>query len=292
MREAVEINRRAWGKDNPETAMSVNDLATALSSQGKFAEAEPLYRQSLEIYRRTLPAKHPKIGETLNNLALLLERQDRFDEAEPLYREALAIDRDSLSPDSPDLATCLSNIGLLLKRKHKLDEAEQHLREALQIARKVPPPGHPFTANTLNGLADVRLEQGAAAEAEPMFREALALLERNGTLERWKYGVVRYGLGRSLAALNRPAEAEKELLEAERILAAGEAIGPPYHGRCLQALVALYTDWNKAEPGKGYDKKADTWKTNVLDSRPADDVSSDAPSGQSPIASPANNSRK
>jgi eukaryotic-like serine/threonine-protein kinase len=288
MREAVEINRRAWGAGNPETAMAVNDLATALFNQAKLAEAEPLYRESLAIYRRTLPAKHPKLGETLNNLALLLERQGRIDEAEPLYREALEIDRQSLSADSPDLAACLSNFGLLLHRKGKLDEAERHLREALQIARKVAQPGYPFTANTLNGLADVRLEQGAAAEAEPMFREALVVLERTGTPERWKFGVVHYGLGRSLAALKLPTEAEKELLVAEQILAAGDAVGPPYHGRCVEALVALYGDWNKAEPGKGYDKKAETWKAKISSIKPTETTSgldeSKAPSSPNPPA--------
>jgi tetratricopeptide (TPR) repeat protein len=242
--------------------MSLNDLATALSNQAKFAEAEPLYREALRIYRQTLPTKHPKLAETLNNLALLLERQNRFQEAEPLYGEALKIYRDAFNPPSADLAACLSNMGLLLRRKGQLSEAEQHFREALQIARDTT-SGYPFTANTLNGLADVRLEQGAAAEAEPMFRQALALLDETGTPEQWKFGIVHYGLGRALTALGRHADAEKELLEAEQILAAGDAVGPPYHGRCMDALVALYTQWNTVETDNGHDKAAREWKTKL-----------------------------
>jgi tetratricopeptide (TPR) repeat protein len=287
MREAIEINRRVWGAVNPETALAINDLASALSSQGKFAEAEPLYREALGIYRQTLPATHPKLGEALNNLALLLERQGRFDEAEPLYREALKNFRHSLSPESIDLATCLTNIGLLLHRQKKLDQAEAHLREALQIARKTP--GHPFTANTLNGLAAVRLDQGAGAEAEPFFREALELLERAETPERWKLGVARYGLGRALTALNRYADAENELVEAEQILAAGDAVGPPFHSRCIEAFVALYSDWDKAEPGKGIDKKAAAWQSK-LSSNKTRETQPNAPTATiAPVQPPSTN---
>jgi hypothetical protein len=77
-------------------------------------------------------------------------------------------------------------------------------------------------------------------------------------------------LGSALAALNRPAEAEAELIEAERILAAGDAVGTPRHGQCVSALVALYSDWDKAEPGKGYDKNAAEWRTKLAESKTAD----------------------
>ncbi|MBS0189097.1 MAG: hypothetical protein JSS51_13605, partial [Planctomycetes bacterium] len=32
---------------------------------------------------------------------------------------------------------------------------------------------------------------------------------------------------------------------------------------CVQALVDLYTTWDAAEPGKGYDAKASEWKTKL-----------------------------
>jgi non-specific serine/threonine protein kinase/serine/threonine-protein kinase len=270
VREALQITQRSLPAGTPEIAKCKNDLALALTNQGKFGEAEPLYRDALQIYRETLPPAHPKLAETLNNFALSTWLQGNAAEAEPLYLEALKIYRQSLPTESFDLAACLNNIGMLRQRLGKTDEAEPLLREALAIARKAPPPGYPFTANLLNGLAEVRLSQGAPVEAVSLFRESLEALQATGTPERWKFGVVHYGLGSALAALERRSEAETELIEAERILAAGDAVGTPRHGQCVSALVALYADWDKTEPGKGYDKKAAEWRTKFSDNKAAD----------------------
>ena len=34
-------------------------------------------------------------------------------------------------------------------------------------------------------------------------------------------------------------------------------------GRCVQGLIDLYTAWDKAQPGKGYDAKAAEWKAKL-----------------------------
>ena len=47
------------GEDHPETAQGYNNLASNLHAQGKYAEAEPLFRTALEIRRRVLGEDHP-----------------------------------------------------------------------------------------------------------------------------------------------------------------------------------------------------------------------------------------
>lgn len=47
------------GTEHPETAASLNNLASNLAAQGRANEAEPLYRQALETSQRVLGPEHP-----------------------------------------------------------------------------------------------------------------------------------------------------------------------------------------------------------------------------------------
>ena len=60
-------------------------------NQGRYADAEPLYKRALAVREKTLGPDHPDVAQTLNNLALLYYNQGRYAEAEPLYKRALAI---------------------------------------------------------------------------------------------------------------------------------------------------------------------------------------------------------
>jgi tetratricopeptide (TPR) repeat protein len=52
-RRVLEIfQERSTGKEDADVATALNDLAGLLKTQGRYDEAEPLYRQSLEITRK------------------------------------------------------------------------------------------------------------------------------------------------------------------------------------------------------------------------------------------------
>jgi len=70
-----------------------------LASQGRNAEAAPLYERSLAISEKALGAEHPDVAATLNNLAGVYDAQGRYDDAESLYERALAIRERVLGPD-------------------------------------------------------------------------------------------------------------------------------------------------------------------------------------------------
>ncbi|MCG9885365.1 MAG: tetratricopeptide repeat protein, partial [Cyanobacteria bacterium] len=83
---AEERYRRAIAlyetQEQPELlATSLNNLAGLYESQGRYGEAEPLYRRSLEIYEQVLGADHPNTAASLNNLAALYQSQGRYGEA-------------------------------------------------------------------------------------------------------------------------------------------------------------------------------------------------------------------
>ncbi|KXZ48009.1 hypothetical protein GPECTOR_31g373 [Gonium pectorale] len=64
-------------------------VAGRMALEGRYTEAEPLYRQALELRQRVLGEAHPDTAASLNNLANCIDSQGRYTDAEPLYRQAL-----------------------------------------------------------------------------------------------------------------------------------------------------------------------------------------------------------
>ena len=92
----------------------LNNLAGLYRNQGRYADAEPLYKRSLAIDEKALGPDHPAVATGLNNLALLYSSQGRYADAEPLHKRSLAILEKALGPDHPGDATGLNNLAELV----------------------------------------------------------------------------------------------------------------------------------------------------------------------------------
>jgi hypothetical protein len=55
----MEISEKTLGKDHPTVATRYNNLALLLLDQGKYAEAEPLFRRAMEIDEKALGKDQP-----------------------------------------------------------------------------------------------------------------------------------------------------------------------------------------------------------------------------------------
>ena len=70
-------------------AATLNNLAERYKEEGRYADAEPLYKRALAIREKALGPDHPAVAQLLNNLADLYTAQGRYADAEPLYKRAL-----------------------------------------------------------------------------------------------------------------------------------------------------------------------------------------------------------
>ncbi|MCA9804258.1 MAG: CHAT domain-containing protein, partial [Cyanobacteria bacterium HKST-UBA02] len=59
--------------------------------QGRYADAEPLYKEALAIRKKALGDDHPDTARSMNNLAFLYQAQGRYADAEPLYKEGQSV---------------------------------------------------------------------------------------------------------------------------------------------------------------------------------------------------------
>ena len=80
-----------FGEQDPRFATSLNNLAELYRAQGKYAQAEPLYRRALAIREKALGPEHPNVAAVLENYADLLRKMKRDAEAEKMEARAQAI---------------------------------------------------------------------------------------------------------------------------------------------------------------------------------------------------------
>ncbi|WP_068815064.1 tetratricopeptide repeat protein [Phormidesmis priestleyi] len=178
-RKAIDL--QGVSDQEEDFANSLSWLAYLYRSQGRYAEAEPLYLQALEIRQRQLGDDHPDVATSLNNLASLYKSQGRYPEAEPLYLQALEIRQRQLGDDHPAVATSLNNLAGLYKSQGRYPVAEPLYLQALEIRQRQLGDDHPAVATSLNNLAGLYESQGRYPEAEPLYLQALSIaLEKLG----------------------------------------------------------------------------------------------------------------
>jgi tetratricopeptide (TPR) repeat protein len=85
------IREKVLRPEHPDVATTLNNLVGFYAEQGKYGEAEPLYKRSLVIFEKTLGAEHTSVAIVLENLAKLLHRMKREDEAAKLEAHAKSI---------------------------------------------------------------------------------------------------------------------------------------------------------------------------------------------------------
>ncbi len=132
--------------DHPIIAASLASLAAPAPSEGRYAEAEPLYLRALAIRESQLGPDHPDTAASLNNLAALLNAQGKYAEAAPLSGRALCIRESKLGPNHPASAVSLDNLAGLLQAQGKYAEAEPLFKRALSICESTLGPDRPGAA--------------------------------------------------------------------------------------------------------------------------------------------------
>ncbi|MBS0308397.1 MAG: tetratricopeptide repeat protein [Proteobacteria bacterium] len=234
--------KQCCGSQEPAAAHapSAQQIAQALGAalelhqQGRFAEAEPIYRQVLAVAPAHPDALHfcgvlahqtgrhaegaeliarsierqPLDAMSHNNLGDALRALGRYDEALTSFRQALVL--------QPAFDEVHNNIGETLRAMGRLDAAADSFHAAL--SRK------PEYAEAHSNLGLVHMAQGRLADAEAGFRQALAL--------RPRYARAHLNLATLLRAQGRDAEAVSALEQALQ--------AKPDYPEALQALADLF----------------------------------------------------
>jgi tetratricopeptide (TPR) repeat protein len=74
------------GKEYLYTLTSMNNLAMVLRDQGKYEQAEEIYRQALRLSETVVGKEHPDTLTNMNNQAIVLRNQGKYEQAEEMFR--------------------------------------------------------------------------------------------------------------------------------------------------------------------------------------------------------------
>ncbi|MEM1169579.1 MAG: tetratricopeptide repeat protein [Cyanobacteria bacterium P01_H01_bin.35] len=173
-----QIDKIALPENHLNLAIDLNNLALLYKSQGKYNDAELLYRQAIEINKITLPENHPELAQVLNNLGVLLNVQGRYEEAESLLAEALRMRKHLFGELHLNTAETLNNFGALYYEQGRYNKAKTFDLQVLEIRKQLLGETHPSIAQSLNNLANLCVKQGYYEEAESLHLEALEMRKR------------------------------------------------------------------------------------------------------------------
>lgn len=259
IREALDLRRASAGNESKVVADSLNNLAGVYHNKSDYASAEKYLQEAIDIYRKVLGEEHVIVATCLNNLAGTRMEQGDNASAITLYQESLDMYRRLLGDDHPEVTSTLNNLAMMNQLYGDLNAAEPLLREALDMRRRQLGNDHPDVALSVANLGYQLLKQKDPAGAEPLFREALDIYARRNISTTSYFQSARLGMACCLAKQGKTDEAEALLDEISK--SPGMDGLPSYHRRGLvSAYVDLYEAKDKASPGQGFDKLAESWR--------------------------------
>jgi tetratricopeptide (TPR) repeat protein len=177
---------------NPADAQATIGLGIALAKQFKLDGADELFDRSLAQDPNNALAYSGKATVVLNRLqsssgSIRANRESYLQQAEEFARRAV-----SLAPASGESHYTL---GQVYKEQGRMQEAGSEFRTAVSL--------DPQHSSALAALGQIKLDQNSLAEAQDNFRQAIALNSSNNS--------AHFGLGATLLQLGQTDEAVKEL---------------------------------------------------------------------------------
>ncbi|MEO1395832.1 MAG: tetratricopeptide repeat-containing protein [Cyanobacteria bacterium J06634_5] len=129
--------------DHPDVVNGLADAASLCECQGRYGEAEQLYKQVIELKQRRLGTDHLDVAVNLSDLAKLYCLQHRYHEAQPLFEQALSIRQNYLFAYNPEIGDTLYQLAKVHCHQAQYGKAEPLFQQALTIFRQQFGPRHP-----------------------------------------------------------------------------------------------------------------------------------------------------
>lgn len=216
----LDKRRTVLGPEHPDTAESYHDLGFLYL---RYADrAHPGREHSIDlietahrIYVQQLGAEHPLSGQALFDLGLAtVDRDLRIDR----MRRGIAIRQRHAQPDDLQLLQHEGDLALVLSESGYAEEGLELGRLALEAFQAARGELHPVSLMLQNNLAGMYRDHGRYEDALTLYRRVDELVRATVPENHLRRAFPQFGVGKSLNALGRPAEALPWLLGAVEIL--------------------------------------------------------------------------
>lgn len=244
---------------------ALNNLASILESQRRFAEALPILEDVHARQKRAVGEAAPRVTASRVRIAACLDALGQRERARELCRQAHGELGSVVIDEHPAILPTFRQLGELLARFGETQAAESLLRRCLEESVRVHGPKSRESAAAGVALARFLTDAQRHVEAEPLLRQAVEAGETRPAQEQWRTAEHLRLWGSCLESLGRAEEAEQKLLAAHAALRErfGEA-----HGRTARALRGLIAFYERA----GRLDDADRLRQAAPDRAATDDV--------------------
>lgn len=279
-REVIGMRKHLTGDEVAVVATALTNLATLIHKSGDAVSAEAMYRDAIAIFERLRGEDHPDTTFAMQGLASCLGPSDAA-AVEGLFLDILARQRRRLGNDHPEVAISLANLGWWLQRKGESASAESLFRESVAINRKSLGDGHTSVGISLLNLARILRKMSQFAAAEPPCREGISIFEKTSA-DHVRLHCARSTLGQILLRSStdptlssdvresKRAEAQALLESAAVGLSIDDGVARLNRPAAIRELVHLFEIRDAAEPGQGHKSKADYWRAQLPEAKPAE----------------------
>jgi eukaryotic-like serine/threonine-protein kinase len=179
LKRAAEILKREYTAGELDKDALVLSLAKALSKQGKFAEAEPLFVRATAARAKAFGPDALATLRAIENHATMRQAEGKPGEAEAMLRRVVATLERTHGPDLPATLGVWMQVADCLRPQDRDAEAVPIYTRVIAGLEKQLGADHPTTLFAVNNLALVQENLGAYDRAEALFRRAIAGLERH-----------------------------------------------------------------------------------------------------------------
>ena len=162
----------SFGPAHHDFVVTSNNLGGIFYTQGRYAEAEQVYKAIASLLELRLGPDHADLATVLNNVAEVYRVQGRYADAEPILTRALSIWEQALGLGHPLVAVALDNLALLYQAQGRYADAEPFYKRSLAVREKVFGPDHPEVGQSLNNLAALAFGQRDWVGAADLWRRS------------------------------------------------------------------------------------------------------------------------
>jgi nucleoside phosphorylase/tetratricopeptide (TPR) repeat protein len=146
----------------------VERIADCLASDGRYQEAEVLYKELMRIKEERHGHGNPSTLGSMANLASTHRYRGRWNEAEKLFKQVIQIWKTALGAEHPNTLSSTANLALTYCNQGRWNEAEELDMRVMETRKIVLGAEHPDTLMSMANLASTYRNQGRWNEAEKL----------------------------------------------------------------------------------------------------------------------------
>jgi tetratricopeptide (TPR) repeat protein len=263
LEQALTIQQRTVGSENPTAARILNSLGTIYGQEGQYSETESHYLRALEIWENLAEPNYSGMAVQMYNLSNLYALQGKESESKSFLEQVLAIRNHVRVVESSEDALALNSIARAYASQRNYKAALRCYSQSLVGLEKLLGSANPLIAVVLTDMSGVQIDQ-------KKYVDAARSLERSISIREKVFGPDSDQLTVDLSELALIRQLQHRYEEAERLYGRAVSIWEKQKGsslnfsRSLENLGELYLSESKYDEATAVIKHAVALKEVIL----------------------------